>query len=55
MLSDCAVSIQSITLKDLATDYGKPFATLEEAEDWLCEVTRYCGKTNNTVVFCSEF
>ena len=43
------------TLNDLKTDYGKQFATLEEAENWLCEVTRYCGKTNNTVVFCSDF
>lgn len=42
-------------LKDLKTDYGKEFATLEEAEEWLCEVTRYCGKTDNTVIFCSDF
>ena len=42
-------------LTDLKADYGKEFTTLEEAEAWLLEVTRYCGKTDNTVVFCTEF
>ena len=43
------------TLNELKTDYGKEFATLEEAEDWLSEQSRCCGKTDNTVVFCSDF
>lgn len=42
-------------LTDLNKAYNQEFTTLAEAEEWLLEVTRYCGKTDNTVVFCTEF
>jgi hypothetical protein len=42
-------------LTDLNKAYNQEFTTLEEAEAWLLEVTQYCGKTDKTVVFCTEF
>ena len=43
------------TLEELKTDFGKEFATLEEAEDWLWEVSHVAGTTQNTIVFDCNF
>jgi hypothetical protein len=43
------------SLDDLNNDYGQEFTTLNEAAEWLFEVTRYCGKTDKTLVFCQDF